>query len=346
MSWTDIFPHFDDDDLAVFDEASTNEDREKLAELFQVVEVINPRLAEHVVSASLFWKPTDPPRGPMPPVTRELLQDPAAHGFEGRQSNPWKHYVEPLFAGARILAEKRPDVVFRVYLANDLAFVISELVEAGCEVYLMESSSIGMQPGMMWRFLALEHQGLVTVTDSDRAQDVIHDVERTERVAEAGLSHWRVAYTCGQEAARQALPTHYRPVLACQFGSAKAYPMKYLMSAFIWSCWHGKISTELGLGPERRMVIMGSHWPDYGFDEWFLQTAFFPRMAFHGVLSFVPWGDRSLNQWFALDIEYCTWANLRSEIFYHGDPVVHKEDVPDPIEIRIEANLAENLQPA
>lgn len=36
---------------------------------------------------------------------------------------------------------------------------------------------------------------MVTITDSDRAGEVIHDIERTELVVQHGLGHWRVPYT-------------------------------------------------------------------------------------------------------------------------------------------------------
>lgn len=33
-----------------------------------------------------------------------------------------------------------------------------------------------------------------------------------------------------------------------------------------------------------------------------------------------------MNQWLALDIEYCTWANPKSEIMFWGDPEEIVED--------------------
>lgn len=336
MSWTDVFPVLDDDHLTAYENLASAEDRDKIRELFRVAEVFNSKPARHIVATSLFWKGMTSGPGMAQELDKDFLMDPSKLGQHGRVANPWQHYVEPIFEGARKLSRDRPDVTFRVYLANDMAFVIPELVQSGCEVFLMGGSSSGMQPGMMWRFLALEHDGLVTVTDADRAGDVIHDIDRTERIAAAGIAHWRVAYTCGREETRQASATHYRPVMACQFGSSRPYPMVDLMAAFIWNYWQGKVGTDLTLGPDSGKRIMGSQWPDYGFDEWFLQTAFFPRMAFNGVLTFVPWSDRSLNQWFALDIEYCTWANPISEIFYHDDPAVNNGCTGDPSDPRID----------
>ncbi|MBK1835356.1 hypothetical protein [Roseibacillus ishigakijimensis] len=79
------------------------------------------------------------------------------------------------------------------------------------------------------------------------------------------------------------------------------------------------METKVRVG-EGAETIFGSSWPDYGYDEWFLLTALYPRMVWGGVLTFVGWEDRGLNHWFALDIEYCTWANPQSEILHHTNP--------------------------
>lgn len=57
-----------------------------------------------------------------------------------------------------------------------------------------------------------------------------------------------------------------------------------------------------------------------------MNVAVFPRIAISGVLTFVPWNHRRLNHCFALDIEYVTWANPKSEFFYYKSPA--EEDVP------------------
>ncbi|MEJ6580501.1 MAG: hypothetical protein QNL68_11970, partial [Akkermansiaceae bacterium] len=74
----------------------------------------------------------DEPDYPIP--TRELMQDAEGYAPSSRFKNPWKHYVEPVFGAVRHLSEIRPELVYRVYLANDLSFLIPDLVEAGCEV--------------------------------------------------------------------------------------------------------------------------------------------------------------------------------------------------------------------
>jgi hypothetical protein len=66
--------------------------------------------------------------------------------------------------------------------------------------------------------------------------------------------------------------------------------------------------------------MFGSDWPRYGFDEWFLTAAVYPRLAPGGVATFFPAAECgfTLHHWFVLDIEYVTWANPRSEVIYFG----------------------------
>ena len=113
-----------------------------------------------MVAASLFWKNSQADEPDLPPLTRELLKNAGKLGLVKR-FDPWPHYVQPLLDGAEKLALARPEIVFRVYLAADLEFLIEDFVEFICEVQVMKSSSIRHNPGAMWRFLALEYEGLV-----------------------------------------------------------------------------------------------------------------------------------------------------------------------------------------
>ena len=65
------------------------------------------------------------------------------------------------------------------------------------------------------------------------------------------------------------------------------------MKALIWHTRRGSINNKCKLPGCGEQVIYGTQWPDYGFDEWFLQAAIFPRAARHRVLSFVPAAAKS-----------------------------------------------------
>jgi hypothetical protein len=336
MSWTDVFPVLTDEQVEEYLTQVPPDERERFEDFFRVEKVFNSRTAgagkQQVVAASLFWKNTRAEEPELPPLSRELLKEAKKLGLVTRFA-PWEHYVQPLLDGAEALTESRPEIVFRVYLAADLEFLAADFVDRNCEVHLMKSSSVRHNPGAMWRFLALEHDGLVTITDADRAADVIYDIERTELVVKHGLGHWRVPYIWGEIEHDSA---HYRTVMACQFGSSMPIPTSLLMPAMLWHTWRGTLPRHCLVGDDEFVDAFGSNWPDYGFDEWFINVAVFPRIAFSGVLTFVPWNDRRLNHWFALDIEYVTWANPKSEIFYYHPPAVKEAppaDMTDIIEI-------------
>lgn len=328
MSWTEIFPVLSDTQVSEFQEWATDVERELLDECCGVARVMNAQEGKHLVAASLFWKHARRDDGDLPDITREVMKNAKKLGLVTRFS-PWEHYVQPLLVGAAALKLSRPEIVFRVYLAQDLDFLVEDLVGVGCEVFLMKGSSIRHNPGAMWRFLALGEEGRwVTITDSDRAHQVIHDVERTERIMAAGLGLWRVPYIFDSVKNGNS-PSSYRPIIACQFGALGGYPVELLMKAMLWHTLRGSMPNECRIrkpnGKIGKVPILGTEWPSYGFDEWFLIAVLYPRLAGAGVLTFFPVNQKESNHWFSLDIEYVTWANPKSEILFFGEPEILKK---------------------
>jgi hypothetical protein len=325
MSWEDIFPVLDNDKVARYQAEATEEEKARLREHFEVERVVNQRQTGHLASTSLFWKPAwlRDPDYPLP--TKELMQDPGGAGLASRIANPWDHYVEPLLRAAVELGKSRPDVVLRVHLAHDLAFVMEELVAAGCEVALMKSSSLRASPGTMWRFLPMESGGLVTVFDADLAGDLLANIERTEVMAEGGLKFWRMPYHPGPGQINHGNPGHYRSVNASRVGASLQLPVQLLAEALLWNLEKGHLGSECTVGG-RKIPYAGGSWPDYCFDEYFLNTAIFPRATKEGVLTMLSRRDTSQCSWFALDIEHCMKANPASEIIHFGQP--WRNDVP------------------
>jgi hypothetical protein len=313
MSWTESFPVLDDEMVEAYEAGVSAKDRAEYDDWFAVDRVINKSKARHLVVFSLFWRNLNTDDPELPPITRETLLKAEEKGLVERFA-PWNHYVQPLLDGAAILRETRPEIGVRIYLAADLHFLVEDFTALGCEVCLMKTSSLRHNPGAMWRFLALEEKTkLITISDADRARLVEADLQRTELMSKIGLGFWRVP-VWGELNDKGMM--NYRPILACQLGSAKPLPARQLMKALIWHTLRGTISIKckaLGCGEQ---TIYGTVWPDYGYDEWFLQTAIFPRAAMNGMLSFIPASARS--RFLPLDIEYCTWANPRSEINYFG----------------------------
>ncbi len=314
MSWTSVFPVLTDEMIEQFEAEATRAEKAELDGWFSVARIIHRQPpTRHVVNTSLFWKHPNQADPDLPGLDRKTLKQAGKRGLV-RRFEPWSHYVQPLLTGAQEILGRRADVTFRVYLAADLKFLVKDLVKAGCEVRLMASSSVRHNPGAMWRFLALEEKkSLVTVCDSDRAPMVEPDILRTEEMAKAGLGMWRVP-VWGDSASDGSVP--YRPLFGGQFGGCPKLPMRRLLKAFVWQTRRGAIPAKCQMPACGERAITGGAWPDYGFDEFFLIAAVYPRAARRGVLSFVPSDARS--QLLPLDIEYVTWANPRSEVVYFG----------------------------
>ena len=322
MGWFDIFPHLGDEQIDEYSNNASSAEKVGLEDWFEVSSTIGEKSGDHILATSLFWKNPISSDSDLPPPTESSMRAGAEHGYRGKYE-AWSHYVEPLLAGAAILAEARPDIVFRVYLAFDLEFLVPELVAAGCEIKLMKSSSVRHNPGAMWRFLALEDgASMVTIIDADRAPHALSDIERTEITKASGLGCWRRPYVLDQ--LRVGEPGLYRPINACQFGVCGVQPISLLMKAFIWHSRRGTIP-DFCLVPEpsgiRNHAIAGSEWPSYGFDEWFLLAALYPRIAEGGVLTFIPMRNSSVSPWIAADIGFVSSVCPASEVFYFHNEI-------------------------
>jgi hypothetical protein len=198
-----------------------------------------------------------------------------------------------------------------------LEFLIEDLVAAGCEVRLMKSNSIRHNPGAMWRFLALaDTDKLITVLDADLASSPKTDMQRTELLELGGLGWWRVPVWLELNEVGN---VHYRPFVGQQFGCRSGLgEIRLMMEALVWATQNGKIDNFAKIPGRPPTTIQGTVWPDYGFDEWFLQAAVYPRAAYDGVLTFIP--SEIKTRLIALDIQYATRANGRSEVHYFGAP--------------------------
>jgi hypothetical protein len=225
---------------------------------------------------------------------------------------PWNSYVEPLLLHSKAAMEKHPHVTFRLYLAADLDFLIPELTALGWEIYLMKSPSIRYSPGGFWRFLALEDDALVTVIDTDRMGEVSDEIQRTEGMHRMGLGLWRVPGYYNSDLTKQ---VRYRPILGGHFGAhGGGMPVRELIECFVWHWRHRSLPDTANIPGLGVRPIQFSEWPNYGFDEWFQLAALYPRLVEHGTLTFIPSDARSLL--LPIDIEYCMWANPRSEAVY------------------------------
>ncbi|MEJ7606663.1 MAG: hypothetical protein WKF37_10435 [Bryobacteraceae bacterium] len=237
MSWTSAFPILSDEMVWEYESEASPAEKAELGDWFSIKKIFNPKAGGHLLSFSLFWKnprQTDPD---LPKLSRQILKKAKKEGLVTR-FEPWTHYVEPLLEGLRQIREKDQTITPRVYLARDLEFLIDDLVDFGCEVYLMKSSSVRHNPGAMWRFLALEEKRrLVTICDSDRAPMVGPDLQRTVEMSKAGLGMWRVPVWGDLHHDGSVC---YRPMFGGQFGGCLGLPMCQLNESLrlAQSAWH------------------------------------------------------------------------------------------------------------
>lgn len=311
MSWTDVFPVFTEEMVDEFHEHATATDKALLEEWYGVDRVLNPlpHLTE-IVSMSLFWKNVRAGDPELPTPTRERLQNAVELGLAER-FNPWDHYVQPLLDLTPELRVKFPETSIRVYLAKDLEFLAEKLVEAGCEIYLMKSSSINFAPGGLWRFLPFEEEGkTIIVTDVDRLNELESDLTRT--MVQTGVGAWRVPVPLDLNNGHE---VSYLPFMGCQFGiQGGLLNVRELLDAFTWCAREERLDANVIYPDCGPLPIQQHAWPSYGFDEYFMNVAAYPRLAQEGMLTFVPSGASS--QLLTLDIEYCTWGNPASELVY------------------------------
>ncbi len=313
MSWTDIFPVFTEEQLDDFHAAATPSERRALDEWYGVDRILNPQPEKaEIISVSLFWKNVRAGDPELPTPTLDLLKNAVELGY-AKRFNPWDHYVLPLLEQTPAILSKNPKATLRVHLAQDLKFLADHLVEAGCEVRLMKSSSINFAPGGLWRFLPFsEEVKTVTVTDTDRLNEVESDLLRTRTMVKAGLAAWRVPVPVDLTGDFRVC---YLPFMGCQFGvQGGLIDVRELLDAFTWHALHDRIDPHV-LFPNCGPLPIQSHtWPSYGFDEFFMNVAAYPRLAQGGMHTYIP-GSAS-SQLLTLDVEYCTWGNPNSEVVY------------------------------
>ena len=86
---------------------------------------------------------------------------------DGVSKRFWKELMEPLLHNVNRLNSILPGWVCRVYASNDLPEkVIWEIIDAGCEVYVMPAPRQGGE-GFAWRFLATAESKPVVIHDAD-----------------------------------------------------------------------------------------------------------------------------------------------------------------------------------
>lgn len=247
---------------------------------FRVKRIINVKKTKKLLTYSLFWKPQDN-------VNQETIHEKRV--MKGRITSFYELYVEPLKRTISYFKKHEPKTRFRIYLASDLEFLITDLSSPNVEIFLMESSSIGHSPGAMWRFLAFGDKNVkwVCCQDSDekeRRRDIplinkwLHDHSTT--------GFYRIHSTKSSDVFDHAI---YSPIIANCFGAKRGHGIDFekAMKGFIL---HRELFLDEDRHPQDTSLSghpygFGNHFPVYGFDERFLKHVIYFHLAKKAQLS-------------------------------------------------------------
>jgi len=141
---------------------------DEISKYFEVDKILNPLpFYDKVISVSLFCKNVD--------NTYENERD----SPDSSKNSAWyKKYMQSLIDNLNSYENTeyfKQKFKIRIHLANDLATheYIDLLSRDFVEIYVMKTSSIGAQPGMMWRYLPYSDKSitLISVLDIDSPFD-------------------------------------------------------------------------------------------------------------------------------------------------------------------------------
>ena len=91
---------------------------------------------------------------------------------KNKKGSIWSIYIEPLIKQLKHIQSTQSSYKARIYLAQDLKFLIPKLHNQSTEIYLMKHSSKATS-GTLWRFLTIDDKTLNTVilNDADMEPD-------------------------------------------------------------------------------------------------------------------------------------------------------------------------------
>jgi predicted SAM-dependent methyltransferase len=312
MSWTTVFPVLTDEMVDEYQAGATATEKARLDEWLGVEAVFNARHdLREVAALALFWKNVDVGEPDLPEPSEEALRS-DRYRSERSGLTPWEAYVQPVLDGAAKLRHSHPEVNLVVHLARDMAFLTDRLVVEGCEVRLMRSSSLRLMPGLLWRYLPLQDEpvDVVSILDADGVVGAGWILDRSARLKQGTVPTWRRPNAYADEVDTNGKLV-YRPIIGWPFGTRVKLPIRQLMEAFIWHSLRGNLPLEIHYPGRGVVPIFGTEWPGYGFDEWFLMVAVYPRLAAEGMITDIESAKGGFL--LGLDLEYATWANAAHE---------------------------------
>lgn len=290
-----------------FEEQATADERREITDMFSVRKTVGTPTSTEILACSLFCRPPDV--GPVwDPPTRQNVHQIRARA--GRMSW-WEAYAAPLFRNLHRLPFTYPNREVHLYLAADLDWLVPDLTLPGVVIHVMNHSSIAAVPGMMWRYLAHDLPGVTEIYNVD-----IEDSWTSLRIFEPHVEAWRKS----QLALFRHYNPHewspdvkdllvYRPLVGCHLFYRPQPDFSAFKSccASVWLAMKNRFPTTMNHPWRGDVPMFGHRWPDYGFDESYLQHILYPHFLPRGIYS--HWHTSRSEVLFPLDLFATAKAN-------------------------------------
>lgn len=290
------------------------ERKAELDHMFKVEKVYNEKKKTNkiVIAYTLFWK-ANFLNNVQPVVNEQTIHEPKDYVKKGGISF-YDAYVAPLLI--QLTKPKPEGWTVRLYLANDLKFLIPEFVKLDVEVFLMASNSINFAPGSMWRFLIFD--------DPTVAAAYVRDADEKDYKITEGVRNWiESPKTSGFFRLRYEkvfTDTIYSAITANGFGGKRVswFNTGKAMKGFI-------IHRQLFPNEDRHVMDkslppthpqgFGNRFPDYGFDERFLMhVLYFEAVARNQLTTIAPsdiWAKKeTIHPWAQADYLFLGKQNI------------------------------------
>lgn len=273
------------------------EEKQRLDSYFKVQKIYNlqPGSDKKVISYSLFMKYAYEEQG-APVVNRETIHV-VSERYKGKSW--YELYAAPLVRSLTDIKTYYPGWTARIYLANDLAFMIDDIFcnYPDAEIFLMDHSSIAHNPGAMWRFLIFDDKDVsaamvMDVDDSYTNKRSRYDLIQTwvnDNTKQGWMRHKFWDSYDRFETFPYPKVVHYHPIIGCNFGwkrTSETLDMEKAMKGFIL---HRQLFPEepryyKDVAFEKHPYGFGNKFPNYGIDERFLARVIYYYAADKGEL--------------------------------------------------------------
>lgn len=256
--------------------------RDEVRRYFTEKRVIGRPTRRQVIACSLFFKPSDPALAWPPPDFHTVH---TVRVRDGR-STWWEAYAAPLLENLYRLPYVLPDWDVHLYLAADLVPLVEIFALPQVILHVMDHDSLAAQPGMMWRFLAHDLEGVDEVANLDVEE------EWEKLLGASCIGDWRRSNLAlfrrmnpKEIDPRLKNQSIYRPIGGGCFcyRPQPDFSMRGACEAFTFAALRKNLQVEF-THPTRGVVRQfGCDWPYYGMDETFLQQAVYPFFLRRGV---------------------------------------------------------------